>query len=702
VAARATKPWDLVISDYTMPGFSGLAALELFKQTGIDIPFLMISGSIGEETAVGAMKAGAHDYLMKDNLRRLLPSVEREFREAALRRERRRVEEENQRNWLRLRALREIELAITSCLDLRTRLDVLLEKIESCVPIAAASTVRLFDRENGNLEAAACRGVDEEKWRSQARTILRGRAEQVVKSRVPVMVRDIRRDVRTYNLDVFDGLISYLGVPLLAHGQVLGVLTLYTAQEHDFTEEEIEFVTTLGGQAAIAIRDAKLYEQTKRQAEQLAERERIQRTLKELSQDITAMALDQLLEKLTVKIRELLKVDVADVRFLGQQRWEKILVSSAGRVEWLPEDAEFGEGANLQAVRERRSLAIRDYSEPGEFKPGRVARRFGIRGFLAAPLIGRQGEVLGVVRALAREARDFSRQEIDLFEQLANGAAIAIENARLYRELQVSSNVKSQFLGVMSHELRTPLNVITGYATLLKEELAARGDNTGQSALKKIESQAKALLGLIDTIMEATQIASHSSAVSKQPVDLYKLLERLKDESELWKKSEVALIWETPDKLPVLRTDGEKLERILRNLIGNAIKFTEQGAVTVSAKRLRRPRLVPPGRREQRISPTRRVSEEAAATEDADDPMSATSFVEFSVSDTGVGIPAESLPTIFEIFKQGDSSDARAFEGVGLGLYIAKRYAELLGGTVEVESQVGKGSIFTLVVPLAD
>jgi signal transduction histidine kinase/DNA-binding response OmpR family regulator len=662
-SALATKSWDLVISDYTMPQFSGLRALELLKRNGADIPFIMVSGSIGEETAVEAMKAGAHDYLMKDNLRRLLPSVNRELKEAKLRRGRRRIEEENQRNWQRIRALHEIDLAITSSLDLRNRLNILLEKIELFVPIAAASTARLFNPETGDLESLACRGIDEEKWRSQARIKLRGRAEQVVKSKMPVIIRDIRKDERTYNAEIFSRLISYLGVPLLAHGEVLGVLTLYTAKEHEFTEEEVEFFTTLAGQAAIAIRDAELYEQTKRQANELAERELIQRTLKELSQDITTMEVDKLFEKLTSTIRVLFKVDVADVRFLGKDRWEKILVSSGEKTEWLPEGVEFGEGANVWVIKQRRSIAIRDYSQSSEFKRGRVGRRFGIRGFLAAPLIGRQGKVFGVVRALTKEARDFTRQEIELFEQMANGAAIAIENSRLYGELQISDKVKSEFLGVMSHELRTPLNVITGYANLLKEDVAARHDVEGESAVNKIESQAKALLGLINTIMEATKIESGSTAVTKQPLEIYKLVDQLKYQNELPKDSQVSLTWHVTEDLPVLYTDGQKLQSILQHLIDNAIKFTERGMITVGV----------------------------TTTE---------SCIEFSVTDTGIGIPAENLPSIFEIFKQGDSSDRRSFEGVGLGLYIAKKYAEMLGGAIKVKSKVGEGSTFTLVMPL--
>jgi len=617
--------------------------------------------------------------------------------------------ERAQRNLERVRALHEIDLAITSTLDLSRRLDVLLEKIEMFIPIAAASTVRLFDCDSGRMEALACRGLDKEKWRAQARTRLHGRAETIVKTRAPLIVRDIRTGPQNETPEIFleSGLISFLGVPLLAHGEVLGVLSLFTAEEHDFSDEEVEFFTTLAGQAAIAIRDARLYERAKKLADQLSERERIQRTLKELSQDITAMEVDKLLEKLTMKIRQLFNVEVADVRFLGKRRWERILVSTAEKTEWLPEGAEFGEGANLWVVEQRRPMAIRDYTQHRQFKPGRVARRYGIRGYLAAPLIGRQGQALGVVRALSKEPREFSRQEIELFEQLANGAAIAIENSRLYRELQLSNNVKDEFLSVISHELRTPLSVITGYASLLAEEALGKNSPEQAKGLRVIKERAEDLSDLIGIVLEAAKLTSGAASVKVEGVDLAGLMSAVRDTYRFHAKSDrVELVWDFGPNLPFVLTDGAKLKRILGNLIDNALKFTEQGTVTVAAKRVSRRspshpearRVNPESSRMDPIAPKsnhepRDTSSESRYTEDG-----IREFVEFSVSDTGIGITHEMIPLIFEKFRQGDSRDNRAYEGAGLGLYIVKKFTELLGGEVRVESEPGRGSTFRVTL----
>jgi len=192
-SALAKDPWDLVISDYTMPNFSGLEALELLKKTAIDNPFIMVSGSIGEQTAVNVMKAGAHDYLMKDNLRRLVPSVERELREAEVRRERRRVEEENRRNSRRIQALHDLGLAITSTLDLQAVLGILLEKIEQLLP-NSATTIKLLDRDTGELQPVACRNLSEKQWKAVGQKPLAGLAKIVLENRIPLTVANVQTD----------------------------------------------------------------------------------------------------------------------------------------------------------------------------------------------------------------------------------------------------------------------------------------------------------------------------------------------------------------------------------------------------------------------------------------------------------------------------------------------------------------------------
>lgn len=692
---------DVILADHTLPNFDAPRALRLLKNAGMDVPLIVVTGSISEEVAVERIKEGASDYILKDRMARLGPAVRRALEEKILRDEKRKADKLIRRNLERIRALHEINIAITSTLDLRTVLHILLENIQIVLPIAAATTVRLLNDQTGELESLACRGLDEEEWRRQQRTTPGGRAKRIVETRAPVAVRKIVDDRDTYNSDIFrkHGLVSYLGVPLIAKEKILGVLSLYTNHEHEFSKAESELLITVAGQAAIAIHNAQLHEQTKKQHLALIEQERIQRILKELSQDITTMSVDQLFEKLTATIRQIFNVDISDVRFLGSQRWERVLISGDQFVKWLPEGGEVGRGANLWVVNNRRSLTIRDHTEQPEFPPGRVAKMFGIRGFLAAPLLSKSGEVIGVIRALSKQPRTFTVQEINLFEQLANGAAIAIENEQLYKNLEKSDKIKSEFLSVMSHELRTPLNVIMGYAAVVKDDLVRDADEPHRQSLQKIELQAENLLAMINAIMEATRIESGTVAVAKQQVDVGDLLKQLQSEYDVARKNALVLIWEASDRLPMLTTDYEKLKRILQNLINNAIKFTESGTVTISARLLKREASLVNEPRDTgyEIRDTKSaIRDTRNEIRDTNNERRDTRHLEFTVQDTGIGIAAERIPIIFDMFKQGDSSTTRAFEGVGLGLYIVKKYSELLGGTVQVESEPGKGSSFTV------
>jgi signal transduction histidine kinase len=401
------------------------------------------------------------------------------------------------------------------------------------------------------------------------------------------------------------------------------------------------------------------------------------------------MTVDRLLEKLTATIRQLLNVDIADVRLIGAQKWLDLFVSSDQRVERFGEGGGFN-GASQWVINQRRSIAIRDFPAQTEFPLGGVVEKFGIRGFLAAPLTARSGEVIGVIRALSKEPRDFSAQEIDLFEQLANGAAVALVNEQLYTESQKASRAKSEFLCVMSHELRTPLNIIMGYAALVKDDLDRASDARHCAWLETIQAQARELQDMFDAIMQATAIESGSTRANFDQVDCSGLLQDLQETHAHRAKKKVAVIWNYPVDLPPLRTDPAKLRWILHNLIKNAIKFTDQGSVTVRA-RLR-----------ARTNRTNKESAKQKSEETKNGRMGERrnlACLEVSVTDTGIGIAKENLPIIFDIFRQADSSDTRAYGGAGLGLYIVKKLTEVLGGTVDVQSVLGKGSTFVVSIP---
>jgi PAS domain S-box-containing protein len=416
--------------------------------------------------------------------------------------ERKRAEEDAERNLERLRALRDIDHAISSSLDLRTVLAVLMEKIDLVLPYAVV-TVRLFNKASGLLEPVACRNLDENEWKEAQWRGGRGISNVVFEGKAPLIIRDTLADARVVDGEFYrkHSLISYVGVPLTVKEDTLGVLGFYTKEEHDFTGEEVEFLMTLAGQAAVAIHNSQIYE----------------------------------------------------------------------------------------------------------------------------------------------------------------------EMAQLAVDLASSNKVKDEFLSVMSHELRTPLNVVMGYAAMIKDKLLGEVSPEQSHVLDKLMSRMRSQLDMVNGILQATQIQAHNVTIDQEEVSVANLLNELQLAYRAALDKPVKLIWDYSPDLPAIQSDGKKLKQILANLVDNAIKFTDEGRVTVSA----------------------RVKEGDKA-------------VELRVEDTGRGIPAEALPIIFEKFRQADSSETRLHGGIGLGLYIAKNFAELLGGAIKVETAVGKGSVFTVTIPCSE
>jgi signal transduction histidine kinase/HAMP domain-containing protein len=297
--------------------------------------------------------------------------------------------------------------------------------------------------------------------------------------------------------------------------------------------------------------------------------------------------------------------------------------------------------------------------------------RHKLTSYLGLPLVAKR-EILGVLSFYTYEEREFTREEIDFLNALINEAAIAIYNSRLFEktraqtiELERSNRIKDEFLGVMSHELRTPLNIIMNYSEALKMGTFGEINPNQELGTDKIRAQASHLLALINGILEITKIESGTAIVQSDSVNLVDFMSESKSDYMVPMMNEdLKLEWDYADDMPTIESDRVKLKQILTNLINNAIKFTGQGHVRVSA----------------------RVAADGKT-------------FEFEVADSGPGIPEKLLPFIFEKFRQIDSASTRSYAGAGLGLYIVKNFVDLLGGKIEVSSRVDEGSIFTVRLP---
>ncbi|MBI3066631.1 MAG: GAF domain-containing sensor histidine kinase [Deltaproteobacteria bacterium] len=323
-----------------------------------------------------------------------------------------------------------------------------------------------------------------------------------------------------------------------------------------------------------------------------------------------------------------------------------------------------------RAAKRQTALVIRNVFEECGAENLQWWRDQGLASFLSIPLVA-NGERLGSLAFLMREVPDFTAEEIECLSTMAGQVALAMRHAELFERIQQQANdlrlvnqVKDEFLGIVSHELKTPLNVISGYINILVEGILGELSPIQGKALQTIMRQTKELNGLINRVLQVCALETETPRADSHKINFWEFLYELKSMYEDAPSNDVRLNWEFSSDLPTLYSDRGKLKHIVENLINNALKFTDVGSVTVSARYL------------------------------PDDKM-----MEFKIADTGIGIAKEQLPTIFDRFHQVDSSGTRAYGGMGLGLYIVKKYTELLGATIHVESKLGQGSTFVLQVP---
>jgi signal transduction histidine kinase len=294
-------------------------------------------------------------------------------------------------------------------------------------------------------------------------------------------------------------------------------------------------------------------------------------------------------------------------------------------------------------------------------------RRWSLRSVAAVPLSLR-GEIIGALTAGGRErSGPFAPKVRRLLTGIAYQTVAALENGRLLRNLRAANTLKSEFIGTMSHELRTPLNAIIGYNELLREgEFGAVADRQREVCTKVLD-YSRQLLELIEATLDVSRMESGALPVTLGPVHVGALLEDLASQIPAsWVKPAVTLSFAADSHLPEIQSDYPKLKMVVRNLVHNALKFTDGGSVAVHAGL------------------------------DADG-----STLVVAVSDTGIGLTTESQAIIFDMFRQVDGSDRRRHDGVGLGLYIVRRLTAILGGTISLESELGRGSCFRLRFPIA-
>jgi signal transduction histidine kinase len=326
-----------------------------------------------------------------------------------------------------------------------------------------------------------------------------------------------------------------------------------------------------------------------------------------------------------------------------------------------------------RAVIDRQTIHIHDLtSEFTEF-PGAKWRqeRSGSRTLLATPLL-REGDPIGVIVIRRTEVRPFSEKQIALLKTFADQAVIAIENVRLFKEiedkslqLEAANRHKSQFLANVSHELRTPLNAIIGFTRMVARKTEGQIPQLQTENLQKVLTSSDHLLNLINDLLDLAKIEAGRMEVFVESFKLDEVIQMAVSTVEpMLKDSRVRFVKEVALDIPPLNTDRDKLKQVILNLLSNSAKFTEKGEIRVKA-------------------------------------WQENGSLKLEVSDTGIGMEKEALNHIFEEFRQADMSSTRKYGGTGLGLAIVKKLANLLGGDIGVESEVGIGSTFTITLPIS-
>jgi signal transduction histidine kinase len=476
------------------------------------------------------------------------------------------------------------------------------------------------------------------------------------------------------------GYRSLVVTPLLREGVPIGVLGVRRMEVQPFTEKQIALLETFAAQAVIAIENVRLFKELQERTRELMESVEEMKALGEVGQAVSSsLDLETVLETIVSRAVDLSGADCG-VIYEFDETTQEFNLRASHRMEREAVEGlraariKLGEGVTGQAAMKREPMQVPDTFELHESAVARVRsllHRLGYRSLLTVPIL-REQQIMGGLTVWRKQVGEFDPEVVNLLQTFATQSALAIQNARLFREIEDKSRQieaanrhKSEFLANMSHELRTPLNAIIGFSEVLQERMFGELNEKQAEYTDDILTSGRHLLSLINEILDLSKVEAGRMELELATFDLPLAIDNARTfVRERATRHGIHLDVTIDERVGDIVGDERKIKQILLNLLSNAVKFTpEGGRIGINARQ-------------------------------------ANGAVEISVSDTGIGIAPEDQPKIFEEFRQVGGDYSHKSEGTGLGLTLAKKFVELHGGKIWVESEVGKGSAFTFTLPI--